>query len=416
MASKTPQETPTPSTPSPDPAPDGGARAWLVAAGAASVFFCCLGFANSFGTLQAYYLTHQLRGESADAVAWIGSLGAFLQFAAGLVGGPLFDRWGTQVVRPAAVVYLAAMMLLSLCTTYWQLMLAQGVLMGLATGFLQLPAFAAVAQHFSRKRASALGLAVSGSSIGGVVLPIALSKMLNSSALSFGWSIRITAFLLLPFMAFAALALRPCLPPRTTAFWLPYAFKEPRFLLLTLALFFAFTGMFTPLFYLPSYASTVVGTPATLAGYLLAILNAASTLGRIVPGVLADRYGRLNMFAGGTLATAIVVFCLDEVRSTAALIVYAVVFGFASGTIVSGASAAFAACPADVRDVGTYMGMGMAVSALGGLIGPPVCGALVQRYGGFLEVAVFSGAMCFCGGCVSLLAKLTTPQGIWGRV
>ena len=76
---------------------DGGIQAWLVAAGGACIFFSTLGFANSFGVFEEYYLTHQLNDKSADDVAWIGSLAAFLQFAAGVIGGPLFDRYGAWV-------------------------------------------------------------------------------------------------------------------------------------------------------------------------------------------------------------------------------------------------------------------------------------------------------------------------------
>lgn len=81
----------------PGEVPDGGLQAWLVAAGGACIFFSCLGFANSFGVLQEYYMTHQLRGESADKVAWIGSMSTFIQFAAGAIGGPMFDRFGARV-------------------------------------------------------------------------------------------------------------------------------------------------------------------------------------------------------------------------------------------------------------------------------------------------------------------------------
>lgn len=81
-------------------APDGGLRAWLVAVGAGCVFFSALGFANAFGVFQEYYMAHQLREESADKIAWIGSLAAFLQFAAGAIGGPLFDRFGPWVSLP----------------------------------------------------------------------------------------------------------------------------------------------------------------------------------------------------------------------------------------------------------------------------------------------------------------------------
>ena len=80
-----------------DIAPEGGLQAWLAAAGGACVFFCALGFANSFGVFEEYYLTHQLKNQSADNVAWIGSLASFLQFASGAVGGPLFDRYGSGV-------------------------------------------------------------------------------------------------------------------------------------------------------------------------------------------------------------------------------------------------------------------------------------------------------------------------------
>lgn len=176
-----------------------------------------------------------------------------------------------------------------------------------------------------------------------------------------------------------------------------------------------FVGMFTQLFFLPTYAVTR-GMDSTLAGYLLAIVNAASTFGRIIPGVLADKYGRLNILTLGAIVTGIVIFCMNSATTNAALIVYSIVFGFASGTIISGASAAFSLCPKDPRDIGTYMGMGMSISALGGLIGPPVNGAFVDGYGGFFEVSMFSGAMCLFGGFIALATKAATSQGTLGRV
>lgn len=86
-------------------APDGGLHAWLVAAGAACIFFSCLGFANSFGVLQEYYMSHQLQGHSADSIAWIGSVATFIQFAAGALSGPLFDRYGSWVRTQITTVH-----------------------------------------------------------------------------------------------------------------------------------------------------------------------------------------------------------------------------------------------------------------------------------------------------------------------
>ncbi|KAF5648913.1 riboflavin transporter MCH5 [Fusarium sp. NRRL 52700] len=397
------------------PAPDGGLQAWLVAAGAACIFFSCLGFANSFGVLQEYYMTHQLRGHSDDAIAWIGSVSTFIQFAVGALSGPMFDRYGSWVLRPAAVTYVFATMMTSLCKEYWQFMLAQGILMGIAMAFLQIPAFGAVSQYFDKKRAAAFGIVVSGSSIGGVVFPIALSKMLNDSSLGFGWSIRIMGFVMIPLMSFSCMAVRPRLPSRETSFFLLEPFKSPLYLLVIGSLFFLFIGMFAPLFFIPTYAVSR-GVNPTLASYLLAITNAASTFGRIIPGILADKYGRLNMYSFGGLCTGVVILCMNEAKSTAALVVYALIFGFCSGTIISGVSAAFTLVSKDPRNNGTYMGMGLAVSSLAALIGPPVNGVLVSKYGGFFQVSVFSGVMCLFGGCLATVAKMWTEKGIFGRI
>jgi hypothetical protein len=82
------------------PAPDGGLKAWLNAAGAFCIFFACLGFTSCFGVLQQYYSTHQLKGHTMDQIAWIGSLSSFIQFAGGAIGGPMFDRYGVWVSQP----------------------------------------------------------------------------------------------------------------------------------------------------------------------------------------------------------------------------------------------------------------------------------------------------------------------------
>lgn len=113
--------------------------------------------------------------------------------------------------------------------------------------------------------------------------------------------------------------------------------------------------------------------------------------------------------------TGIVIFCFNQATSNASIILYAVAFGFVSGTIISGASAAISLFAKDARDVGTYMGMGMALASFGVLVGPPVNGAFVRTYGNFLEVSVFSGAMCLFGGILALSVKPMMSQGILGR-
>ncbi|KAF2031496.1 MFS general substrate transporter [Setomelanomma holmii] len=376
------------------PAPDGGARAWVNAFGGFCIFFGCLGFTSCFGVLQEYYSTHQLRDRTAGEIAWIGSLSSFIQFSGGALGGPIFDRYGVL---------------------YWQFMLAQGVLMGSAVAFLQFPAFAVVSQYFDKKRAAAMGIVASGSSIGGVVFPIVLSKLLNGSHIGFGWSIRIVAFIILPFMLFACAIISPRVPPRKTTFFIGAAWKDRKYVMLIVALFFMMMGMWVPVFYIPTYAVSR-GMSTQLASYLLAIVNATSTFGRIIPGILADKLGRLNTFAFAGVGTGIMVFCINEPKTNAAIIVYSGFFGFISGTIISSASAAISLCTKDPRNLGTYMGMGMGLSAFAVLIGPPVNGALISKYHSFSQVSIFSGVLSMVGGFIALSSRLVTPEGILGKV
>ena len=61
-------------------------------------------------------------------------------------------------------------MMLSLAKEYWQVFLTQGLCMGLGAGFLYVPSLALVGIWFSRKRALAMGIVMSGASVGEYIL------------------------------------------------------------------------------------------------------------------------------------------------------------------------------------------------------------------------------------------------------
>lgn len=303
----------------------------------------------------------------------------------------------------------------SICKSYYQFVLAQGVLGGLATGMTMAPALAATSQYFNKNRGAAIGLAVAGSSIGGVALPIALSQMLYNSNLGFGWTVRIIGFIMLALLGLACIAIRARLPSRKERFFLLSAFKEPPFFTLVGATFLLLFGIFIPIFYLPTYAAEH-GMSSQLSSYLVSILNGASFFGRVIPGILADKVGRLNMLCGFGICTGILILCWQKTSTNASIIVFAALYGFFSGAIVSLISVAFTLVPKDPKNIGTYMGMGMCVSSVAVLIGPPINGALVTRYGGFEQVSILSGVMVVVGGFAILLAKQASGKGVFGKI
>ena len=74
--------------------PEGGARAWAVVAGAFCILFCTFGWMNTFGVFQSTYQAHQLSNEPSSTISWIGSVQTCLLMGGGIIGGPLFDRYG----------------------------------------------------------------------------------------------------------------------------------------------------------------------------------------------------------------------------------------------------------------------------------------------------------------------------------
>ena len=276
------------------------------------------------------------------------------------------------------------------------------------------PGMAAIGQYFNKKRGAAMGVAVAGSSLGGVILPIALNNMLYNPRLGFEWTVRILGFIMIAILIPSAVAIRARLPPRKNNFFLPSAFKGVHFSLLTGAMFLAIIGVFTPLFYLPTYA-VEHGMSTRLALYLTAIVNAASFFGRVIPGITADKVGRLNMFVAAALCTGILGICWQRITTNGGLIVFAVLYGFCSGAVVSLMSVCFAQVPKNPQEIGTYMGMAMFFVSFAALIGPPINGALVTRYRSFDQAATFSGVLIIAGSFLVLLSKRWTDKGLLAK-
>lgn len=302
----------------------------------------------------------------------------------------------------------------SLCKKYYQFMLAQGLLSGISTGLDMCPAMSATPQYFNKKRGAAMGLSITDSSIGGIIFPIARGKMLANPTLGFGWSVRNIGFIMLAILTPSCIAIKARLPPRKAKLLLPSAFKEAEYVALIAGAFLTAIGMFTPFVFLPTYG-VAQGMDPTLASYLLAIANAASFPGRVLPGILMDVLGRYNMFFAAGVSTGILILCWMRITSNAAIIVFAALIGFCSGTIVSGMTVCLASVPKSPQNIGTYMGMGMAVVSFAVLIGSPVSGELITRYHSFDRAFIFTGVMCLAGSFVVHGAKWASGVGLLSR-
>lgn len=238
---------------------------------------------------------------------------------------------------------------------------------------------------------------VSGSSLGGVILPIMLQRLIDD--LGFEWAIRIIAFFLLGLLIFGNIAVKSRLPPAPKPFALReyiVPFTEIPFLLLAIGALILYVGAFLPFTFIIVQAKKA-GVPTNITNYLVPIVNAASIFGRILPAHLGDLYGVFNVAIVFTIFSGVISLALWlPAASTAPLVVFAVLYGFASGLTLSTIPALVASF-SDIRTLGLRVGTLYAFSAFGTLFGSPIAGAIVTSQGGG-----YSGLKIFCG--VTLIA------------
>ncbi|TDZ27671.1 Leporins efflux protein lepC [Colletotrichum spinosum] len=291
------------------PAGYNSLRSWLAVFGASLCLFCTVGFLNAFGVFQQYYQT--FLGKSESDVSWIGSVSIFTIYFCAPATGVLVDKLGPTVLLViGSIGQVFALFMASLCTRYYQTFLAQGVLLGVSMSLIFCPPVAVVSRRMPHRRGVTLGLAIGGSSIGGIIWPIMLEQLLNKRHLSYGWTMRAVAFAMIPLLIVAVVTVVDA--PATSAAQAHAVdgnekdgststeevssekradfsiLKNKTFVLLCSGLALGYFGLFTPLFYVSAYGISL-GLSSSTAFYLLSGLNAASFFGRVVPGLLADK-------------------------------------------------------------------------------------------------------------------------------
>lgn len=355
-----------------------------------------LGLMNTIGTFQAYFSTHQLAGMSESSIGWIFGIYAFLSFFCGIQIGPVFDAKGPRwLIFAGSILIMATYLLLGVCQVYWHFLVVFGIMGGLGTSLVFTPAVAAVGHFFLLKRGQYTGLAAVGGSLGGIVYPLTLQALFPK--IGFAWATRVIALINLVLMIFANLFIKSRLPPRkaTKESIMPdfRIFRDPVFALTTLGVFFVEWGLFVPLSYLVSYALEA-GISPTLSYQLVAIFNAGSCLGRYLPGLISDKIGRFNAMILTVVMCLVSTFVLwlPADGKVAMVIVYAIVFGFASGSGISLTPVCVSQL-CKVENYGRYYATCYTLVSFATLTGIPIAGQLITACGGeYWGLMVFTGA------------------------
>ncbi|KAI9496140.1 major facilitator superfamily domain-containing protein [Zychaea mexicana] len=324
-----------------DKNPDGG-YGWAVVIGAFLMVVTSYGTSTAWGVMQDYYEREMFGDTIPDAqlqLSFVGTFALIFANACGPLAQVLRSMWGTRFVLLIGTFLIAiGLIIAGFSNQIWHLYLTQGILFGTGVSLMYVTIMAVAPQYFDRKRGLALGIVASGSGIGGLVMPFIMTPLNRS--LGAGWTYRVVGFVCLGCDLLACLLVKD-------RFKLPKqrkslseiirldVFKDKNFCIWSLGACVQMLGYYIPYFFLPSYA-TWVGLSPSEGSSLVAVSSAVNFAGRIVAGILADRFGLVNinslfLMISGLSTLLIWTFAYDF----GTLMAFSVIFGFFCGSYFS---------------------------------------------------------------------------------
>ncbi|KAJ7917771.1 MFS general substrate transporter [Mycena leptocephala] len=405
-----------------DDFPDGGFRAWVVVFGAFCISFSsfvlfgslheCTIFTQIFQVFQAYYQQTILRRSSSSEITK--SQQHCLIFLPGIVVGRLFDVGVFRIpFSVGSTLIVLATFLVPLCRVYWHFVLCQGLAIGIGSS-LVFPTTTAVVSHWwKRRRGFAFGVMSCGASLGGICIPIMVRQLLE--AVGFAWTLRIIGFVLMFTLSVANLCVARRLSPTKAAGGLFgwHIFRNKAFSVYCAAHFAVTLGSFTVLIYIGSSA-VAAGIPRNVAFYFVAIINAGTGAGRIVWGLLGDRFGAMNVMIPTSIVVGALTVVWPHCRTVASLAVLAVFYGFTSGSY-SALSQVPVAAMGGTEDLGRRIGIVNTIIGLGALCGPPLAGLLNDTSLRYAAVGYFGGGTLLVGVILIALARFLAVPRLWSK-
>lgn len=407
-------------------------QAILTVVAAFTLTFTGCGLNFAFGVYQELYETigGPFQDVSAAQIDLIGTLAVSLM----TIGAPLASAWAKsygpcKVTLLGGTLFAAGNVLASFGTQLWHFILTQGVLLGCGTCLTYIPSVTVAPAWFDKRRGLALGIALSGTGVGGLVWAPALRAL--NSAFGFRNTLRLTGGISFLLICASGLILK----------WDPESqrqnemnakrnFKIPlvnwniarsrMFMVKAAAATLQAAAYYTPIYFFSSYARAL-GFSAIAGANFIAMSNGLSAAGKVVLGYAADRYGRLNVLLVCTLISAISILALwlpssmlgNGQNVSAIFIVFAVIYGVTAGVYVS----LFPTVLAElfgVQHFASINGFLYMLRGIGTLVGTPVAGALIRQ--GSMPVAKLPSNFTSCITMVGVLLMACSAGVFWVRL
>jgi MFS family permease len=361
---------------------------WVIVA--CGALMTCVGIGAMFSL--AVYLQPMSAdtGWSRTGISSAMTLDFLVMGAAGFGWGALSDRIGPRFVVLAGAVLLGlGLVLASGATSLLQFQLTYGLIVGLASGAFFAPMIAAATDWFEDNRS----LAVSLVSAGMGVAPMTISPFARwlistydwrTAMMVIGmvaWSLLIPAALFVRRAPVAAKALGPGAGTGEPSISAGEAFRSPQFIVLAMTFFLCCAAHSGPIFHMVSYAIGC-GIAPIAAVSIYSVEGLSGLGGRLILGLLADRFGAKPVLIVGLLVQSFAIASYLMVSRLGEFYTLSVIFGTAYGGVMP-LYAVLARESFGQRVMGTVFGAMTMVSALGMAFGPWAGGRIFDAFNSY---------------------------------
>ena len=287
-----------------------------------------------------------------------------------------------------------------LVRTVWQADVALGLGFGLGLAVCYTPAVAAVQPWFNRNRGIASGIALSGTGLGTLLMPLLARWLIDSQ----GWRAAFTVIGLgVAGFGFVASNWIRHPPGSPTTSSLPRFYsslrklaREPSFRRLYIAGFLSSLVLLVPIVHMIPH-SVRTGVAPRDAAWLISILGLGSLAGRLMLGHAADRLGRQRTLGVLHVALGMLFLAWTVKVGFVTLALFALAYGVCYGATIALRPAVIADHFAG-PDLAAVTGLHYTSSVLGPLIGPAAFGYSVDFWSSDLIASCVAAACLIAAG------------------
>ena len=376
-------------------------RGWYVVAGAFLAHVVGVGSIYSFGVM--FPLITEEFGRGQGATAWIIGVTNAVMLVAARPAGRYIDRFGPAVVvRFGAVTVAAGFIISSVAPSLLIVIVAFGALVGSGMTVAFVPGVAVVSQWFDERRGLALAIAVSGSGVGAFLMAPLVDFLVRTG--SWRSAMQWVAAIVFGILMIVSVMLVPG-PGREiarTKVRLGALLATKKFRQLFIGHGLVGFSFMVPFLYLVPY-SLDVGIGATTAAWLLGIMGLSGVVGRVVLGVIGDRFGPMVAMTITCVGMTAGHILWAGSSALIGLLVTAVVYGWFAG--------AYAALLPAVTS--RYLGLADFASVMGGVYFGAAAGMLLAAP---LVGAIFDATGSYLFGILISLGFVIGGTAVYGRL